>query len=526
MKRLPAVSALLVFAITWLLYRDATLNHFYEMGAGSDPMWFSGMLWHGDLWLTSPRGMGPDTYYNAHLTPLLVLPALASHFFEFDSVGWYAVVIGAFHAFTTAGLTWLVSRSARATWSRPIWAELLAGAIGIAFALSGAQAQYLTLPHHEIIIPGLLTALLSACALRSYRWAGFWLASVILAREDGGLHAFLILGVVVLLIRWRERRWLKNEAVLAIVALAGGLAAFALMRVIAPRPVGYFFSTYIGDPAFAQLHDLGPRAWYFICQNGHVWAPLALMALASALQRDLLLAAGPLAIMPWLLTQVFLGLPHGTWTLAFHYAFPLLFAVSWPTLHALYRRAQPCAPSPRGDRWRGHWWVLQLLTVVCLYMPTLSTTIPDSGSRYRFMQFSLTTATGGADAVQSFRRVLAAGRGELGRVAASLGVIGLAPEMFDRSEWLELLPASSAKPAPANLDTILLWDGRYICPEANALIAATGWSHVFELIGTRVVVISRRPLEDLPSFAPFLVRRSPRPQYCRRPSVEAFATSP
>jgi hypothetical protein len=126
------------------------------------------------------------------------------------------------------------------------------------------------------------------------------------------------------------------------------------------------------------------------------------------------------------------------------------------------------------------------------------------GSRYRQVEFRPVATTEAAESYRRFGATLVSARGELGTLAASMGVIAIAPYTIRRAEWLEMRAPAQGAVALDRLDTLLLFDHPLSCPEAETALLDARMPHVFIVPGTRIVVATRRALDRLPSFAPLL----------------------
>jgi hypothetical protein len=334
----PGWAVWLVFAVTFLLYRNATLNHFYAFGSGTDPFWFAGVLWHGDLALHGPPGIDDRPFYLVHVAPLLTLPALLSHVLPFSPQEWAALVFGFMHAFTTAALAWCVSSACGPAVGKGT-TQLLAGLVGIAFGVCALQAEFMGLPHFEAILPGLLIAFLGALALRKMQAAIVLFILLLGSREDAGLHALSFLAPLIVLVRWRQGQWLRPELYFAAAGLAYSIFVIVVLPQFTPYHQSLFREHYVGDPPFAHVtsQQVAERAQFLALQNAHVWAPLAALVLASLLRRDWLTLVGGVAVVPWVLLHTFFGIHSTIWTMGFYYAFPVLAAIAWPSVLRLYR---------------------------------------------------------------------------------------------------------------------------------------------------------------------------------------------
>ncbi len=516
-SRLPPTVVLLVFAVTALLYFNATLNHFYAYGSGTDPFWFAGVMWHGDLALHGPPGIDERPFYSVHISPLLTVPALLSHVLPFNPQQWLALVFGFMHGFTTAALTWCVCMARGANAAHTPATQALAGAIGTAFAVCALQAQFMGLPHYEIILPGLLIAFLAALALRHTRAALVFFILLLSAREDAGLHAATFLVPLIVAVRWREGRWLKDELQFAVA----GIVASLVMIVVMPQFTSYhqslFREHYVGEPPFAHvtLEQIRERLHFLFMQNGHILGPSVALLLAGLLRRDLLTIVGGVAVLPWILLHTLLGIHITIWTMGFYYAFPVLAAIAWPSLLRLYRTGPAMLKGSDA-----HWLLLQGVVVLMASLPMLGKELPMYGSRYAFFSFSSPGSLARVEGYDAFAELLPPARPALGVVAANLAAVGLDPFTLRRGEWLEELNADDAA-ALARIDTVILFASPFACPQFDAMLARMNLSNTFVVPGTRIRLLTRKPPADLALLSQVLVPEAPRAQHCGEPLSRA-----
>jgi hypothetical protein len=497
--RLP-LSVGAVFVVTFLLYRNGVLNHLYEYGAGTDIVNFAAVLWHGDWRFLSPETLDWRSFLGTHFMVLLIPVTLVSHLFPFDSASWYAIVLAVFHAFTTAVLAWICWRAASAHVRHPYQAEVIGAAAGLAYAVCALQAVFLWVPHPEIAIPGFLMATTAALALRRPIWAGVFFVCLLAMREDAGLHAFSFLAPLVVLTWWRERRWLAVETMLAMIALAYSLVIVKWVMPTFFTDGGYLLQLhYIGDPPYAHLSsvDVGARFELFFWQVGRAWVPLAVLVVAAALRRDPVIAVGTMAVTPWVLLHLLVVKHEAGWTLAHYYTFPLLVSVGWPALVSLYRTGPvKLAGSSR-------FLLVEMAVIAAAFTPPLGTTLPHGGSNYRGLSFTPTEASRHAESYGAFTRALEIARPELGRIGANVSFAALAPHLVSRREWIDSV-APGYELAPEAIDSILLLNSYYPCPDAGRFVRAADMRYRYHVPGTRIVMLTRRPIDEFPTFKPLV----------------------
>lgn len=506
----------LVGLISAWLYCNAYLNHFYEFGASADSLWYLGLLWQGDWTLPNPPGIDGRSYFTVHSMPMLIPFTLLSHFLPFGPIEWLAIVFGLLHGFVNGTAAWGFARAGQLLGVRPALAGALATAMGLALALSPVQAQFVSMPHPEIIIPGLLTAFLMALAVGRTRVAGLLFVLLLMTREDAGLHAALFLAGPIWMLRRQTGRWPTAETNYAIAGIA---VTFLLILILGslPEAQNMGMRNYIGEPAFAHVtgEAVASHLQYFGMQSAHLWAPLLLMLLAACWQRSLWLACGALAVVPWLLFNLVLGQPVPTWLLAYYYVFPVLAALLWPSICILYATGPSAAR--RATVSKGLLG-LQILVLALSYLPTFSSSMPWNLQRYADVRYTLSEEAGNRAAYAAFTRALLYGHDELGRLVGNYAVLAMAPRTLGYEELIEPYVNRPRAERPA-LDSVVFFERPYTCNAVSAAWLENDLPFRYEVVGTRLVLLTRKRLDELPSFAPLLSPLSPSVRPCERPSL-------
>ncbi len=512
----PIIKAVIiagVFVVVALLNHNAVLSHFVLVGADSDTVWHTGLLWRGDVRLTNPPSIDNRSYFNTHFTPFLILPALASHFLPFDAIGWYAVFMGVCHGAPAAIFAACVLTFAERRGTSP-WLAALFGAVGgLAFAFNPVAAQMARYPHYEVAIPGFILAAAAALALGRIGLAAIPFALALSFKQDSGLHAALLFAAIAGAVWIRTRRFAWPELSFAAIGTVYSVLGFMFAPLFMPSYQGHMVGYFVGDPPFDhwRLEEIARKVDFFAWQSAHVWAPLLFMVAVAALRRDLALAVGTLAVTPWFILIVCFANFITVWALGFHYPFPALIAYGWPTILALYRLG------PR--RFTGDTRFLVLVQAVVLalaFMPKLGTHFAPtySGPRYSNIHYRLTLEALAIDRHRDFLQALRSGYTQLGRVRAAMSMTAMAPRIIDRTEWIEEIIRPD-DPALQQIDTILLLDAATACPEAEHVIRIARLPFEYRVPGTRIVMLSRRTLEQMPILAPYLVTATrTRPQLC------------
>ncbi len=490
---------LIAALITCILVRLAVLNVFYTTGDMHDPGWMATIMWHNRWRLPGPPAF-PGRYFAEHISLTMWLANALSFVVPLPKFDYYAACIAATHALFAAGVyrAWQLTES-RFTAARSAVAILVA----LAAAFSGVGVVALGLPHPELAIPALALWFVIAVARRAYVAACCWLAACLLAREDAGLHVFLLLALWIAVLAWRQRaitrdiRWLSS---FAIAALSYSVTLFLAKHVFFPAG-NVFVRSYPGIPAWH--HVTAPfildRLHFYLTERTYLLLPMLLTFIWACIIRNPLLPLGYIAVLPWLLLS-FLAIHDTPGTLSYYYAFPFWLSLAWP-LVAL--RVWRDTSSHLTRRWpyallllvsiagwqRDHLAIYPLLTSPAGDSPFLyNDTLRDRG-RY-----------------QAFTDYFLANRPLFGPIALDEGTFGLLIDHADRSTWLELWPADSPP------ETMIYFIGGF---EWQTRVRPLLRSHIYRCIyavpGTRIQLAARNPLsEQLPVPMPLeLIGMSP-----------------
>ena len=495
----PQCVGLALVVVAFYIHRNATLNHFYYLGSSLDANWFAGMLWRGD-WMM-PGGPSVDTYsaYGYHLTVSLAIFAVLSQFFHGDGVAWFSDLMGAWHAFVNGVFAWVVARASRARGLAPAPTAALMAVLGALFMTSPEQASFVATPHYQILIPGLIVATIAAHAVGARGWAILWYVLLLGVREDCGLHAATFFAPLALLGRWQTGRWPRFELTLAIVGVLYSAIAFPLGPWLAQYDGGSLNASLRGNPPWAHINlpQIIYRVDTFAWQVGHVWGPLLVVLGFAWKRRDALLAVGPVATFPWLFLHLIAGNYPPAYLFSYHYLFPFLGAMLWPAVVIVLRTGPRAWPgSPRGL------FVVQALALAASYIPMLNESGPYYGSRWANVHYILTDDARHADRYQAFMHALVWGQNELGRMGMEPNMTSYATRDMSRGLWYDA--AVHPGETPRAVDSIVMLDIPWCDKELLQLIKDADLPHEYWVLGTRIVVLSRKTLAELPSFAPML----------------------
>jgi hypothetical protein len=459
------------FLIPMALVTAYTLNHFYVDGGY---LWDSGLFAHFSAFTDEWPMLWPDllpydtskprpTFFSIHFMPILYgTSALYQLVPIVPPAAWFSILQG-----TWAGLIGLSAFLLCAAGA----GIGVAAVTALATALCGPMLAAIGFPHIEMAIPGLL---LLFFALRTHgRAAAAYVALglCLLVREDAGLHAaaFLTMLACAQWISGRGRHKALHNLGIALACTIYSVAAVAFQMTWAPGDAMQLEDIYLGRPVGAHLswQLISARAAMFLTGWGYaVWPVIVLLAVALW-RRNVLLLAGALAPIPWILLSLLAVKENG---LMAYYSFPLIIAIAWPTiampLSSFAVKLQLALASgsvllfvlaggPNHDRapWR-------------LFV------LPDLGAVGRY---------------EAALRGVVGRRHDLGRIMLDDAAVSLVPEALGLGEWA-LLWSASRLPDPDVVIHRPSGSGEF---EARKVIEAAGLRHQCRIDGTPFVIFSR-----------------------------------
>jgi hypothetical protein len=355
------VPGLLVSFLAAVGVYNSVMNNAYHYGATLfDSGFFANVIWRSGLIFE----LGPvftGSYYTAHAATVNYIPSLFSYLWCGDRMGYFAFVYGLlfFAIIYTAYAIMLPMIAGRfAPWLAALGAALLFCGQSMFDSTWEMRSEFFVL----LFLP---LAFLS-WQRRHYKWALLWFILSSSVREDIGI---MIVVPVVLLsgLQWWEAR--KRDPSLAHERLVWGILISFVSFVLAVSAI-YIQKTYF--PVYDMLQDqyydisniFGHLSWELIdkrlvhhwMNTKGIWMPLAVLAIAALLMRDLQLMVGVFAFMPYLLFVFFSNcdLSSGLYS---YKSFLLLSCFLWP---ALIAHGSPMLP-----RRRRNLMLVQAAVLVC-----------------------------------------------------------------------------------------------------------------------------------------------------------------
>lgn len=483
MERVPGqliVAAGIVFGVPFALFYRLILFHFYVRGSFLlDTGLLASLMWHNTAALMVPASAGGFSFFEQHVSPVLVLVSAVSYVLPLTMPQLFAAFVGLCHGLLALAVFWLLVSGHGL---RRDWPLALAALASVAFAFNGLAIAIVRYPHFETFAAACLLLCFVALVLERRVIAVIAFLFAIGTREDVGLHAFGFLTVWVGLnwlqgVPWRRSRCLIG---FAIAGLAYSTGVLVLQHHAFPHSSA-FVRVYLGDPPWSQV-SVGLVANRLL---GWVWLHCAIIFPAVAAgawsirTHNPYIVAAYVACVPWAILHLLAvsdlaGLMFG------YYAFPFLVAMAWPWLAVLIRHRRDPSVAVR-----------PVAAAALLLGMTALSLIPIGGvfdpGRLTLPEAFLYPPSA-TQQVLTDRAVaaIAAGRPALGRLVVDSSVAALLPRAFPHDElagWAE---------GPA--DTVVFLADGY---DAKRLRAVAGLAVRAAVPGTAIRIMTDRPATTL-----------------------------
>lgn len=476
---LPALGHAIAFLVPAILATNYTINRFYALGAAMwDSGWFAHLAVNG---LRNPPAIG-GIFLTDHMSLVFVLLSLVHGLTP-------ATTAPVFFA-ASQGLWFGVIGLAASLCLRPIVGARFAVPLAVLGALNGISLATIGFPHIEIAIPALVLLMLALWARGQVRAAWCVLPLLLTIREDAGLHLATVFALVALW-TWRVAGW-RAARPAAAMAACGLLAAAAIMgvqHVWFTAPTDQLHETYLGSPMLAHVnwHFLGNRIYRLGQNRSYIYLPFLLTLAAAARRRDLLLAIGPLAGLPWLgLALVARSSQAGE--LMSYYGFPLMIGLCWPMVAAVWSTARPARV-----------FALRLFAVNMLLSVALFAFSGGMHDRRPWNSFGIPNAQRMA-ASDAALDMLLANRPVMGRMIVDDEVGSLRPEAFLPNELRPLMAFSAEE--LRGVDAFVFKPGGWLDGRKREIIREAGLAVHYRIRGTRLMLFSRHALPDMGILLP------------------------
>ena len=321
----------LALLVPWALVTSYTLNFYYRSDRVTllDSGWFAALVSHGSgLALPNPVAILPGSFYAVHMSPMLaLLRLLHDAVWPGPDAAWFSLCQGAWYGMIGVAV-WVALRPS---------AKRLALPTAILTAMSGPALATLGFPHFEVAIPALLVLFMVVFGAARAWWALPLLALVVGVREDGGLHAACVTGLVGLYFARQHRRLSAPPAAAFLVLTVLLVVGAAVLATVQARCFAYgpsaLHGTYLGRPPFAHVSMalVQGRIANLFDDRAYIFGPIALILIVAVLMRDLLLAVGPLSCTGWLLVSIVARMQQAG-QLSNYFGFPFMFVLAWPAI--------------------------------------------------------------------------------------------------------------------------------------------------------------------------------------------------
>jgi len=187
------LAASVVFGVPFALFYRLILFHFYVRGSFLlDTGLLASLMWHNTAALTVPASTGGFSFFEQHVSPILVLVSAVSYWLPLTMPQLFAAFVGLCHGILALAVLWLLVSGYGLRRGRPL---ALAALASVAFAFNGQAIAIVRYPHFETFGAACLLLFFVALVLERRIIAVVAFLFAIATREDVGLHAFGFLAV-------------------------------------------------------------------------------------------------------------------------------------------------------------------------------------------------------------------------------------------------------------------------------------------------------------------------------------------
>jgi hypothetical protein len=472
-----------LFAFGLVTNITTVLNNAYSIGSTLyDSAIFQTIIWRSGWALKPAPSIDDVSFLNVHLSPINYLPNAFSYLMPIDRMSYYGLVYGVVYGL----LLFVVFAILR----RQYGGMLLPAAIGsVLLYLSGPVQNGQWEPHQEYASSLFMLWFFLAWRRGQLRLAIWMLVLNGTVREDCGV----ILALPLLLLAgyaWWRREPATETRLLAGLSLLLSVASFTV-KLAFFHLRDSMTSFYYGSPPFGHLSAglLEERLQFLLIHESFLWMPGLVLLVAAMVLRDPRLIFGWIAFFPYWLFNFFskgdLNAALGSYK-----AFPFVVTLLWPAILAL--------GAERLGRYR-----LGIVQMLLLVSATLTwengefQMAPPTGLANLINRWALQPETENAALYRAFESRLA--NGKLGTVRASMGVLALYPYSFPI--WFRSQPIPEAEAMAETLDSLLWFAGDRDEAETRQWLARGAFPYRYHVIGTRILLATRLPPEQLSSFA-------------------------
>jgi hypothetical protein len=483
----PLILTTFVIAIPFLAYVTYILHSFYDVGNSFyDAGWSAYLIHDADLRLHNPPCVVDGiSWFNFHISPLFLVTSVLGHLLPLTRIQFYAAYIGISHTLPAIAVFWLLVSGYRMT--RPV-PRVVAALLALFFSFDGLALAIARFPHFTMFIVGAGAMFLVALVLRRTGIAVFFFILCLSAREDAGIHLFVLLSLL-LALEWRRGApWQKQRptAVFAAVALIYSGSVVGVQHALSSDH-SLLVSEYLGRPLFGEVtvSSMATRLLGWAVYRGYVVLP-AVCALAWAIaRRNPYIVLGYAAFVRWAILHL-VAAREMLGTLPSYYAFPYMFAGLWPLIGLLV--AQRHSGQERS-----------ILEPVCGF--ALLTAASFATSQYEHNPAQIDLPAGFVSPPSVLRQVATdralerlAGAKELGTILVDQSVLALVPELYRAREVLSW-------GSHGNPDSIIYFAEGFESAFAKEMAARAELERVYKVPGTQIRVATNRQIEGLTGLA-------------------------
>jgi hypothetical protein len=445
-----------------------------------DAGWFAHLTCHG---LQNPPALG-GTFLADHMSIVLGILAVVHTFAP-------AMPDPIFFAFTQGfwfGILGLATSICVTPWLPTVRGLLLA----ILSAMNGISLATLGFPHIEVAIPALILLVLALWTTNRRAAALAVVPLLLTVREDAGLHLAIIWALMAAYSWYSTGQWsaARMGAGLAVLCVIISFATLAVQLAIfsdgafGADGMDSLHAVYLGRPTLAHVDwpFLVHRALRLGQNRSYIYLPPLVTILLAIWLRNLGLALGPLAGIPWMALSLVAVSPVAG-ELMSYYGFPLMIGLCWPML--------ACQPGLGSidPKFGMRLFAANIGGSILLFC--LSGSMHDSRP---WLGFGLPDFARIAATEAALDDILAH-RSQLGRFIVDDAVGALRPSVFTPSELRMAMAYSEGEIAMTN--AIIFQPVRWLDAQKRAIIASASLDVHYKVRGTSLLLYSRTNLRGL-----------------------------
>ncbi|MDC0948833.1 hypothetical protein OAS86_05785 [Gammaproteobacteria bacterium] len=326
--------ALAFVSLYFLVNYNYTAYRFIEYGMPLlDAGYMSGAIWQ------NPRLMIPiiepiTSWHDYHLTLIGSIWAMLSYVIDFIPFKYYSALHAGSLSFVIAMAAWVFYQKSRICGEEQENSLFRATTLLFLFAMSGPMLSIAEFPHTEVLYGGVGITFLYAALNRNRKLLILSLFGLFIIREDIPAHAGLILFSIFLALSINTKHvdikspFLWGSLLMLLLSIAAVIIQLSFFSAGTSLKV-----SVLGNPPLSHLDQnfFENRLPLRIIRSAYVWIPAVIAVVFAVIHRNALLAVGSIAIIPWLLL-CWVAVARGAGVFDYHYAFPQIVLLLWPTI--------------------------------------------------------------------------------------------------------------------------------------------------------------------------------------------------